>query len=49
MDIDILIAAVFKRSALWDKRLKSHSNRNVTQHLWNEIAAEMKVDGKFSY
>lgn len=48
MDIDneVLIALVFDKAPLWDKRNKFYSNRNVTDKLWKEISSEMKQDGK---
>lgn len=47
MDVEMLIANVFRRSPLWDKRDKRHANRNTTDKLWREIANEMEIDGKF--
>ncbi|XP_012946166.1 uncharacterized protein LOC106013889 [Aplysia californica] len=45
MDVEVLIACVYKRSPIWDKRHKLHANRNVIDKLWTEIAAEMKCEG----
>ncbi|CAH0401932.1 unnamed protein product [Chilo suppressalis] len=46
MDVDneVLIALVFDKELLWDKRNKFHSNRNVTNKCWKEICLEMKQD-----
>ena len=38
MDVDQLIAALFKRNAIWDKRDKLYSNRVVT-----ELGKEMVI------
>lgn len=47
MDKDLLIAAVFEKTPIWDKRHKLHSNRNVVDKYWKEISVEMKEDGKY--
>ena len=47
MDNEVLIAAVYNRSSIWDKRDKYHSNRIVVENCWKEISAEMKEDGKY--
>ncbi|KAL3284827.1 hypothetical protein HHI36_018966 [Cryptolaemus montrouzieri] len=44
MDIDSLISAVLVRPSLWDRRLKSHSNRSMVQNLWEEVSKEMGVN-----
>ncbi|XP_050315311.1 uncharacterized protein LOC126749663 [Anthonomus grandis grandis] len=44
MDIEILIASVYKKCPIWDKKSKLHSNRNVVDKCWKEIAEEMKED-----
>ncbi|KAF5272482.1 hypothetical protein FQR65_LT17392 [Abscondita terminalis] len=44
MDVESLISAIFQRNALWDKRLKSHSNRNIVQNLWKEVCNEMGIE-----
>ena len=49
MDVDQLIAAVYKRECIWDKRKKEYANRNVVEKAWKEISIEMKVEGKFSF
>ena len=45
MDADKLIADVFKRPAIWDKRRHEHANRNVLDKAWKEISNEMNVEG----
>ncbi|XP_045482789.1 uncharacterized protein LOC123686591 isoform X2 [Harmonia axyridis] len=45
MDIDALIAEVYKRSAIWNKNHKLHSNRNIVDKCWREISLEMNEDG----
>jgi hypothetical protein len=47
IDGDQLIALVFERQAIWDKRAKQHSNRNYVEKCWKEISIEMKIDGKY--
>lgn len=47
MDVETLIAAVYKRQPLWDKRNKQHANRNTTDRLWREIATEMNLEGNW--
>ncbi|CAG9822198.1 unnamed protein product [Phaedon cochleariae] len=54
MDIEVLIAAVFKRTPIWDKRHKLHSNRNSVDRYWKEISNEIiedeaKVRKKWKY
>ncbi|CAH2009659.1 unnamed protein product [Acanthoscelides obtectus] len=44
MDKELLIAAVFERTAIWNKRDKLHSNRNVVDRYWKEISIEIKQD-----
>ncbi|CAH1959449.1 unnamed protein product [Acanthoscelides obtectus] len=44
MDIDKLIALVYKQCPIWDKKDKQHSNRNVVDKCWKEIAGEMRED-----
>ncbi|XP_050311195.1 uncharacterized protein LOC126746843 [Anthonomus grandis grandis] len=44
MDVEILIASVYKKCPIWDKKSKLHSNRNVVDKCWKEIAEEMKED-----
>ncbi|CAK1594876.1 unnamed protein product [Parnassius mnemosyne] len=46
MDVDneVLIALVFDKQPLWDKRNKFHSNRHITDKCWKEISLEMKLD-----
>ena len=46
MDADALIEHVYARNAIWDKRVKNHSNRTVVDGLWKDIAWEMEYDGK---
>lgn len=47
MDIDVLIAAVFKRTPISDKRHKLHSNQNAVDRYCKEIRKEMNYDGKY--
>lgn len=41
-----LINAVFKSTALWDKRHKNHHNRFVLEKEWKKIADELGSTGK---
>lgn len=41
MDAELLITKVFERPPLWDKRNKNHSNRNVTDKLWEDVSKEL--------
>ncbi|KAF5293837.1 hypothetical protein FQR65_LT10975 [Abscondita terminalis] len=43
MDTKALIAAVFKQIPIWDKRQKSHSNRNIVEKRWKKIGEEMNI------
>ncbi|XP_072934156.1 uncharacterized protein [Epargyreus clarus] len=54
MNIDALIALVRKKPQLWDRGNKFHSNRNVLDKCWREIAGELneeehKVRKKWKY
>ncbi|CAB3261520.1 unnamed protein product [Arctia plantaginis] len=47
MDVEnneVLIAMVFDRPALWDKKSKFYSSRKVVDRCWKEISLEMKQD-----
>ena len=46
MDIEVLIASVYQRRLIWDKRDKGHANRNIIDQLWKAISIEMGMDGK---
>lgn len=48
MDVEVLIAEVFKKPALWDKRNKYYSNRNTTERKWKEVAEKMTLEGKIN-
>lgn len=47
MDSDVLISLVFSKQPVWDKRDKTHCNRNVTDKCWKEISEAMNEDGKY--
>ena len=49
MDTEILIAEVFKRPCIWDKRIKEYANRNIVDGAWKEISKEMSVEGKLFF
>ena len=49
MDVEALIAAVYKRSPIWDKANKLHANREKTDTLWKEISDELNFEGKGNY
>ena len=49
MDVEQLIAAVFKRPLIWDKRMKEYANRNLVDKAWKEISKEMNSEGKFHF
>ena len=49
MDTEILIAEVFKRPCIWDKRIKEYANRNIVDRAWKEISKEMSVEVKFFF
>ncbi|RUS82551.1 hypothetical protein EGW08_009681, partial [Elysia chlorotica] len=44
MDVDTLIASVYERPPVWDKKHKLHRNRNVIDRLWQEISNEMQME-----
>ncbi|XP_030751838.1 uncharacterized protein LOC115879266 [Sitophilus oryzae] len=44
MDKDLLIATVFEKTPVWDKKHKLHSNRTVVDKCWKEISVEMNED-----
>ena len=43
--MESLISAVFSRPAIWDSSVKNHSDRDIIQKLWNEIAEELNCEG----
>lgn len=47
MDVDELIAQVFRKAPIWDKQLKLHANRMYVDKLWKDISLEMNIPGKF--
>ena len=49
MDVDQLIAAVFTKPLIWDKRMKEYANRNLVDKAWKEISKEMDSEGKFHF
>ena len=48
MDVDTLIAAVYNKPTIWDKRRKDHANRNSVEIAWKAISQELNVDDKFA-
>ncbi|RUS69248.1 hypothetical protein EGW08_022991 [Elysia chlorotica] len=44
MDVDALIASVYKRSPIWDKRDKLYANRTASDKLWKQVAQELNID-----
>lgn len=46
MNIETLIAMVYERPPLWDKKNKLRGDRNVIDKFWRQISIEMKEDGK---
>ncbi|CAL4166370.1 unnamed protein product [Meganyctiphanes norvegica] len=44
MDVESLIVCVFQKPAVWDKKHKMHSNKNVVEGCWKEISREMNCD-----
>jgi hypothetical protein len=45
IDSEQLIACVYERRAIWDKRFKEHSNRIYVEKCWKDISLEMKIEG----
>ncbi|XP_055608186.1 uncharacterized protein LOC129755620 [Uranotaenia lowii] len=39
-----LISLVHERKHLWDRSLKTHANKSKVYDIWEEIAAEMRID-----
>lgn len=39
VDAKLLIAEVYKRSALWNQRDVLYHNRDVTNRIWTELSA----------
>jgi hypothetical protein len=46
IDSEQLIACVYERRAIWDKRVKEHSNIIYLEKCWKDISLEMKIEGK---
>ena len=46
MDIESIITKIYERTPLWDKRNMAHSNHNVVNKLWAEVALETGYEGK---
>ncbi|KAJ8952242.1 hypothetical protein NQ314_007574 [Rhamnusium bicolor] len=46
MDVEKLIALVEKKSPIWDKSDRRHSNLKYLDKLWDAIAAELEVSKK---
>lgn len=40
-----LVVLVQSRAALYDSNVKEHSNKDVVDHLWNEVSIEMNATG----
>lgn len=46
LDADKLVVLVQARPALYDYNMKDHSNKDVIDHLWDEVSKEMNATGK---
>ena len=46
MDVEVLVAMIYERKAIWNKWDKLHANRNVVNKLWRKISEEMKCEGE---
>ncbi|XP_068083480.1 uncharacterized protein [Anabrus simplex] len=44
MDSEVLIAAVYNKPSIWNRKDKYHSNRNVVEKCWKDISADMEED-----
>ena len=45
-EAEFLINLVKSKRAIYDSTMLEHSNRNVLEKLWDEIAQEMNKSGK---
>jgi hypothetical protein len=47
MDAEKLINLVFGEKALWDQKMKTYHNREVSRKLWQKISKDMNITSKY--
>jgi len=46
---EVAISEVFKRSVLWDHRIKNYHNRNFVDKEWRNLSHKLKISSRSKY